>query len=123
VSAPGADDRRVVFVVAIGVLIGLGGILVGVCAAWVSRGVWRLGGVVIPWGLLLSAVGSSAGVLLARAVGRGYGFVAAGGWIAGVGALMARNDTVLAGDWLGYAFLLGVTVAVIGSAAWGRGIG
>jgi hypothetical protein len=96
---------------------------VGVAAGWVSRGGWRFGDLVVPWGLVLSAAGSSAGVLLARALGRGFGFVAVGGWIAGVGALMARGDTVLAGDWLGYAFLLGVTIVVIGSAAWGRGIG
>ena len=40
-----------------------------------------------------------------------------------IGALMARGDTILAADWLGYTFLLGVTIAVLGSAAWGRGIG
>jgi hypothetical protein len=110
-------------VIAIGGLIALGGVCLGVAAAWVSRGAWTFGDVVVPWGLVLSAAGSAAGVLLARAVRRGYGFVAVGGWIAGVGALMARGDTVLAGDWLGYAFLLGVTIVVIGSAAWGRGIG
>jgi hypothetical protein len=104
----------VVAVVAVGV---------GVCAGWASRGVWRPASLVLPWGLALAVGGSVSGVLIARTLGRGQGFVAAAGWVTGVGALLSRGDTVIAGDTLGYLFLLGCTAAVICSAAWGRGLG
>jgi hypothetical protein len=98
-------------------------VAVGVCAGWASRGVWRPASVVVPWGLVLAVGGSVAGVLIARTVSRGHGFVAAGGWIVGVAGLLSRGDTIIAGDLLGYAFLLGCTATVIGSASWGRGLG
>jgi hypothetical protein len=107
---------------ALGVVVAILAVFVGVCAGWVSRGVWRPGSVVLPWGLALAIVGSSSGVLLARSIGRRHGFVAGAGWIVGVFALMARSDTIIAGDWLGYAFLLGATATVIASAVWGRGL-
>jgi hypothetical protein len=105
------------------IVVGVVAVVVGVCAGWASRGVWRPAAIVVPWGLALAVGGSVSGVLIARTVSRGHGFVAAAGWIIGVGALLSRGDTIIAGDTLGYAFLLGCTAAVIGSAAWGRGLG
>lgn len=109
--------------VLLGVAVLLTAIAVGVCAAWVSRGVWRPGSLVVPWGLALSMASSAAVVLLARALQPHLGFLAAGGWVVGVFAVMSRGDTVIAGDWLGYAFLVCATVSVLGAALWGRGLG
>ncbi len=77
---------------------------------------------VVPWGLVLSVGGSASVVLLARSVGRGLGFVAAGGWVVGVGVLLLRapdGSYLLRQDNLTWGFLLAATVAVIGSASWG----
>jgi hypothetical protein len=98
--------------------VGLFAPVVGVCAGWVSRAVWRVGGgelpsIAVPWGLMLSLAGSISLIALARPIGRAAPLVAAGCWFAGVVVLMARGDTILAGDGRGLAFLLIVSAAVL----------
>ena len=95
------------------------GVVVGVCAAWVSRAVWRVGGAAVPWGMLVSLVGSVSLVVLARPVRRAAPLVAAVSWFAGVVVLLVRGDTIVAGDGLGIAFLLIVTAGVLGTATVG----
>lgn len=97
------------------------GVVVGFCAAWVSRGVWRSATVTVPWGILLAAAGSASGILLARAIRPSLALWAAGGWVVGVVLVLSRGDTIIAGDLLGYGFLLGVTTCVCTAAVWGKG--
>jgi hypothetical protein len=99
--------------------VALAGIVVGVCAAWVSRAVWRVGGAAVPWGMLLSLAGSVSLVILARPVRRAAPLVAAASWFAGVVALLVRGDTIVAGDGLGIAFLVVVTAGVLLTATLG----
>jgi hypothetical protein len=99
----------------------VGGVAVSVCAAWVSRAVWDVGSVVMPWGLVLAAAGSASWVWLAGGVSPSLRMWAAGGWIVGVVVLLSRSDTVLATDALGYGFILGVTSCVCAAAVLGRG--
>lgn len=112
---------------------GAGSILVGLAlaalalltapvAALVSRMCWRTELVTVPYGLVLSVGGSMAVVTLARAVSRGYGLLAAMGWIVGLGLVVngtSGGSFVVAGDSLGWAFLVLGTVATIGAALWG----
>jgi hypothetical protein len=93
--------------------VGLAGVLVGICAAWVSRAVWRVGGATLPWGLLVSLAGSTSLVLLARPVRRMAPLVAATSWFVGVVVLLVRGDTIVAGDGLGVAFLVIGTACVL----------
>ncbi len=106
---------------AAGVGVAVGSVVVAVLAALVARADFYLSGQVVPWGLALAVAGSVAAVVLARAGGRALGFAAAGGWVIGVGLLLAgrpEGDFVVASDWLGDTFLLLATVAVILSAFW-----
>jgi hypothetical protein len=103
------------------VVIALAGLVVGVCAAWVSRAVWRVGGLTLPWGLAVSLIGSMSFVVLAREARRTAALVAAVSWFAGVVALLVRGDTVVAGDGLGIAFLVLVTGGVMVAATVGAG--
>jgi hypothetical protein len=101
--------------------VGLVGVLAGVCAGWVSRAVWRVGGAALPWGLVVAFAGSVSLVVLARSVRRTAAPVAVVSWFAGVVVLLVRGDTIVAGDGLGIAFLVIVTggvllAATIGSA-------
>lgn len=106
------------------IIVGGGFALLGaVCAVFaavVSRHVWRPGEVMLPWGVGLAVVGSVAVVLTARTQGRGQGLVAASGWLVGLLLVLTGpgGDIVVAGDLLGYAFLLGATAAVAITAGW-----
>lgn len=102
----------------------LAGFVTAPVAALVSRMYWRPSGVTVPYGLVLSAAGSLAVVVLARAASRAYAFVAALGWLVGL-ALVVRNTPgggfLVAGDGLGWGFLVVDTVAVGGALLWGGG--
>lgn len=98
-------------------------LLIALLAALVSRAVWRWHGQVLPWGLVLGVASSAAAVVLARRIGRGVGFAAAGGWVLGLGLLLAgrpEGDYVVASDGLGNAFLLLATGSVLVAAVWRR---
>ncbi|MBA2444015.1 MAG: hypothetical protein H0V49_01620 [Nocardioidaceae bacterium] len=96
------------------------GALSAVFAALVSRHVWRPDELMLPWGVGLAVVGSVAVVLTARTLGKGHGLGAAGGWLVGLLLVLSGpgGDIVVAGDLLGYAFLLGATAAVAITAGW-----
>jgi len=102
-----------------------GGFAVAVLAAVAARVVWRPGegaGVPVPVGLAVAVAASASIVALGRLYGRVYGVVAAAGW--GVGALLVlqnrpEGDYLVAGDWLGWGFLVGAPFAVIAVALWG----
>lgn len=96
-------------------------VAVAVLAGLLSRVAWRPGDIVVPWGLLLAVGASASAVLLARSLTRALGYVAAAGWIVGLGVLMygrPEGDYVIASDLLGTAFMVSATVAVIGAAMW-----
>jgi hypothetical protein len=99
--------------------VGVVGVLVGVCAGWVSRAVWRVGDVALPWGLVVSFAGSVAFVVLARSVRQLAPLVAAASWFVGVVVLLVRGDTIIAGDGLGIGFLVIVTLGVLLAATLG----
>jgi hypothetical protein len=99
--------------------VGVVGVLVGICAAWVSRAVWRVGGASLPWGLLVSLAGSVSLVVLAREVRRIAPLVAVASWFVGVVLVLVRGDTVVAGDGLGVAFLVICTGCVLVAATVG----
>jgi hypothetical protein len=103
------------------VAVGATAALVGVCAGWVSRAVWRVGPadlptIAIPWGLLLSLAGSVSLIALVRPLRRAAPLVAALCWFAGVVVLTVRGDTIVAGDARGISFLIVVSIAVLLSA-------
>ncbi len=104
-------------------LLALGaGFVVACLASLVSRIVWDVGPIAVPWGLVLSVAASVSLVVLARTIGRMPGFAAAGGWLVGlfyVFSPRAEGDYVIAGDALGYGFLLLSVLAVMIAAAWG----
>lgn len=102
------------------------GAVLAVFAVAVHRIGWRVGGVLVPWGLALAVstpvvCGVAAGLLVGKRAGR----VAFGaGWLATIVVLMLgrpEGDVVIAPDWLGWAFLvLGVgPVAILVGAALG----
>ena len=93
------------------------GTLIAVCAAWVSRAVWHLGSVEIPWGLALSSLSAAALVVVASALGRGPAFAAVLGWGTGVVLWLVRpGEVVIASDTLGYAFLVLPSLFLLGTA-------
>lgn len=100
--------------------VALLGAMSAVFAALVSRHAWRPGEMTLPWGMLLALAGSVAMVFASRAQGRSFGFLAAAGWVVGLVGVLAGpgGDVVVAGDLLGYAFLLGATAVVLLTAAW-----
>lgn len=122
-TAPGDAGGAGALSFVAGVALVLGSAIVAMCAGFVSRGAWRPGVVTVPWGLGLGVVGSVALVVVTRILaGRGAGYVAAGGWVLGVGVVLfwhPGGDYLFAGDGLGYSFLLGATVAVLLTAGWG----
>jgi hypothetical protein len=105
------------------VLVAAGaGFVVAGLASVVSRVVWRVESLVLPWGLVLAVGGSVALVVLARAVTRSAGLAAAAGWLVGlfyVFSPRSEGDYVIAGDGLGYGFLVTSVLAVMVAAAWG----
>jgi hypothetical protein len=109
--------------VALGIgLSGLGFVTAPV-ASLVSRMCWRPELVTVPYGLALAVAGSMAVVVLAGAVSRGFGLLAAAGWILGLGFVVngtSGGSFIIAGDALGWAFLVLGTVATVGTALWGR---
>lgn len=114
----GADAGRLVGYLAIGVA----GVVVAVLASWVSRGAWRPGSLVLPWGGALGIAGSGAGVWLARGWTSAAGFAAAAGWLVGIAYLLSGGpggDFILTNDWLGNGFLLLAAMVVIATAGWG----
>jgi len=106
--------------------LALAGFVTAPVAALVSRMYWRPGGVTMPYGLVISAAGSFAVVVLAGVASRAHAFVAAVGWLVGL-ALVVRNTPgggfLVAGDGLGWAFLVVDTVSVGGALLWGGGRG
>lgn len=102
--------------------VGLGGIVVAVLAAWVSRAAWRGEGLLLPWGIALSLAGTVSAVWIARAKATSLGFAAAAGWLVAAAGLLVRGpggDLLLINDAYGNAFLLAGAMAVIATAAWG----
>ncbi len=106
-----------------GVALVVGSSVVAICAGLVSRSAWRPSHVTVPWGLVLSVAGSVSLIVVTRiAAGRRPGYLAAGGWLLGVGAVLfwhPGGDYLFADDGLGYGFLLGATIAVLVAAGWG----
>lgn len=114
-------SRGVVAVV--GVALGLLGFVTAPVAALVSRMCWRPALVTVPYGLVLAVAGSMAVVVLAGAVARGYAILAAVTWILGLAFVVngtSGGSFVIAGDALGWAFLVLGTVGTLGTALWGR---
>jgi hypothetical protein len=98
------------------------GLVTAPVAALVSRMVWRSALVTVPYGLALSAAGSMAVVLLARAVSRRHALVAAAGWLVGLGFVVngtSGGSFVVASDGLGWSFLVLSTLAAVAAAVWG----
>ena len=93
---------------------------VGVLSTVVSRLAWRPWAyLTVPWGLALGTLASAGIVVLAGGIARPLAFLAAAGWVAGVGLVVAgrpEGDFVLAQDWLGIGYLAVATAAVLGSA-------
>lgn len=90
-------------------------------AALVSRMCWRSAAGTLPYGLLLSAAASLSVVLLARAVSRRDGLVAAIAWLLGLVAVVRNTPGggfLVAGDALGWGFLVVDTLAVAGALLW-----
>jgi len=97
-----------------GVVAFLVGVLTAFCAAWVSRAVWDLGPVPVPWGLALAALSAAALIVLSAVFGRGPAFAAVLGWATGVVLWLVRpGEAVIASDTLGYAFLLVPSVVLL----------
>lgn len=110
---------------AVKVIVGAGfavaGALTAPVAALVSRMCWRTGAVTVPYGLLLSAAGSVALVVLARAFSRHYAFATAVAWLVGLALVMRTTSGggfLVAGDSLGWAFVLLDTAAVLTALLW-----
>jgi hypothetical protein len=110
------------FIALVSVVAAGAGFVVAGLASLVARIVWRSDPLVVPWGLVLAVGGSASLVVLARTITRSAGFAAAGGWLVGLFYVFSpRNegDYVIAGDGLGYSFLLFSVIAVMATAAWG----
>lgn len=108
--------------IALGIAFALLALPTAPVAALVSRMCWRPDLVTVPYGLLLAVAGSMGVVVLAGAVSRGYGLLAAACWILGLGFVVngtSGGSFVIAGDALGWAFLVSGTVATVGVAMWG----
>jgi len=102
-------------------LIGLAFVTAPV-AALVSRICWRADWLTVPYGLVIAIAGSMAVVLLAAGVSKGYGILAAGGWIIGLGVVVtgtSQGSFLIAADALGWSFLILGTAATLSTAMWG----
>jgi hypothetical protein len=107
---------------ALGVALVLLALVTAPVAALESRRCGRPHLLTVPYGLVLGVAASMAAVLLAGAVGRGYGLLAAAGWVVGLGFVVqgtSGGSFVIAGDALGWSFLVLGTVATLGAALWG----
>lgn len=123
--APRVSPGPAVVRVALGVALALLALLTAPVAALVSRMCWRPDLVTVPYGLVLGVAGSMGVVVLAGAVSRGFGLLAAAGWILGLGFVVngtSGGSFVVAGDALGWAFLVLGTVATVGTALWGTAL-
>ena len=107
-----ADRWRRLAATAAGALAaGVLGVALFVAAVAVHRCAWRLGQVTVPWGLALG-VGASLACALAvvwLAPARLVAVGVPGGWLAGMSVVLAgrpEGDFAIAGDWLGWGFLL-----------------
>jgi hypothetical protein len=115
---PAQGGVRVVLGLALAVL----SLVTAPVAALVSRMCWRPSLMTVPYGLVLSVAASMAVVMLAGAVSRGYAVLAAAAWIVGLAFVVngtSGGSFVIAGDSLGWAFLVLGTVATMGTAMWG----
>ena len=102
------------------------GAVLAVFAVAVHRIGWRVGGVLVPWGLALAVTtpvvcSVAAGLLAGKRAGR---LAFGAGWLSTIVVLMLgrpEGDVVIAPDWLGWTFLaLGVgPVAILLGAALG----
>lgn len=94
------------------------GLLSAACAAWISRALWDVGGVSLPWGLVLATLAACALALVGLGLGgRAALFAAIGGWAFGVLFWLVRpGEVVIASDGLGYAFLLLPTAGLLAVA-------
>jgi len=116
-TSPGAHARWRPPPILAGVATFLLGILTAFCAAWVSRAVWELDPVSLPWGLALASLIAAALVVLSASLGRGPAFAAVLGWATGVVLWLVRpGEAVIASDTLGYAFLLVPTAVLLVTA-------
>jgi hypothetical protein len=117
-KAPAAARGTSAVTVVGGVALLVGSAVVAICAGLVSRS-----HVTVPWGLFLGVAGSVSLIVVTRvSAGRRPGYLAAGGWLLGVGAVLfwhPGGDYLFADDGLGYGFLLGATIAVLVAAGWG----
>lgn len=116
-----AAHARAVVSVVTGVVFAVAGALTAAAAVLASRMCWRTEAVTVPYGLLLSAAGSTAVVVLARASSRHHAVAAAVAWLVGLAAVM-RTTTgggfLVAGDSLGWAFVVVDTAAVLTALLW-----
>jgi hypothetical protein len=120
--SPAQGSVGLVLSAVLGVALALVALVTAPLAALVSRMCWRPGPVTVPYGLALSLAGSMGVILLAGAVSRGYAILAAAAWI--LGLVFVVNGTsggsfVIAGDALGWSFLVLGTVVTIGTSLWG----
>lgn len=105
--------------IGVGLAFAVLGFVTAPLAALVSRMCWRPGPLTVPYGLLLSAAASLGVVVLARAVSRIYGVIAAAAWLVALAFVMkgtSGGGFVIANDALGWAFLVIDTSLVIGAA-------
>jgi hypothetical protein len=105
--------------VGIGIAVAIVAFVTAPLAALVSRMCLRPGAFTLPYGLVLSAAASLGVVVLARAVGRGYAFLAAAAWLVALGFVVegtSGGGFVVADDSLGWSFLVVDTAAVLGGA-------
>lgn len=97
----------------------LSGSLTAVCGLAVHRHVWRDLPVALPWGVLLALTTVFAVVRAAGLIAATSGLAGAAlGWLGAMLLLQpprAEGDFLLAGDTLGYVFLLG-GMAVVAAA-------
>ena len=117
-TSPARTGRGVL----LGVAFALLAFVTAPTAALVSRMCWRPSLVTVPYGLVLSVAASAGVILLAGAVARGYALLAAAAWIVGLAFVVngtSGGSFVIAGDTLGWAFLVLGTLATMGTALWG----
>ena len=108
----------------IGVAFAAGAALTAPAGALVSRMCWRPDLVTVPYGLAISAAGSTGVVWLARESSRHHGVVAAVAWLLGLAAVMRSTPGggfLVAGDALGWAFVVVDSVCVIAALVWRGG--
>jgi hypothetical protein len=110
--------------VVLGLVVAALALVTSAVSALVSRMCWRPEPVTVPYGFVLAVAASMALVHLANAVSRGYGLIAAAAWILGLGFVVngtSGGSFVIAGDALGWAFLVVGTVGTLVAALWSGG--